>query len=148
MAYSVGEVSKLLDIPASTLRYYESQGLLPELERTSGGRRQFSERDVEACRVIECLKASGLSIAEIREFMDMVVKGDSTLAQRLELFERRREAVEREMEELERTMAVLDFKRWYYKRAVAAGTEDAVRDLPESKIPAQHRKAKAMLRGE
>lgn len=139
--------SKMLGLPASTLRYYESQGLLPELARTSGGRRQFTERDIVACRVIECLKASGLSIAEIREFMDMVVEGDSTLEERLALFERRREPVKREMEQLERTLAVLDFKRWYYKRAVDAGTEDVVRDLPKSKIPARHRKAKAMLSG-
>ena len=77
MAYTVGEVAKLLNVAPSTLRYYESEGLLPEVERTESGRRRYSDRDVEACRVIECLKASGLSIKDIRDFMEMVQHGDA-----------------------------------------------------------------------
>lgn len=147
MGYTVGEVAKLLGLPASTLRYYESQGLLPALSRTESGRRQFSEKDIEACRVIECLKASGLSIKEIKEFMELVVKGDETIAERLALFENRREAVQAEIERLQRTVSVLDFKRWYYTQALDAGTEAAVKDLPLEKIPEQHRSAKAILEG-
>lgn len=147
MSYSVGEVAKMLDLPASTLRYYESQGLLPTLSRSEGGQRRFQERDLEACRVIECLKASGLSIKEIKEFMDLVVEGDATIEQRLALFENRREAVLAEIEQLERTLSVLDFKRWYYTQAREAGTEDAVKQLKIDQIPEQHRAAKALLEG-
>lgn len=137
----------MLGIPASTLRYYDSEGLLPELERDSAGRRRFSDRDVEACRMIECLKESRLSVDNIREFMTMAAKGDDTLAQRLEFFEEGRESVQREIEQLERALAVIDYKRWYYQQALAAGTEDAVRNLPDTRIPACHKKAKALLGG-
>lgn len=147
MTYTVGEAAKILGVPASTLRYYEGQGLLPAVERTPGGQRQFSAKDMEACRVIECLKASGLSIKDIKRFMDLVVEGDSTLRDRLALFEGRREAMRAEIAQMERTLAFLEFKCWYYGSAVEAGTEDAVRDLPEAQIPAQHRAAKAMLEG-
>lgn len=147
MSYSIGEAARTLNVPPSTLRYYESEGLLPELKRTDGGIRRFTKRDLEACRVIECLKMAGLSIKDIRDFMTMVVKGDETLEQRLKLFEKSHETITREIEQLEQTLAVLDFKRWYYQTAIEAGTEDAVRNLDESDIPKEHKKAKAILSG-
>lgn len=147
MSYSVGEAAKMLDLPASTLRYYESQGLLPTLSRSEGGQRRFQERDIEACRVIECLKTSGLSIKEIKRFMDLVMEGDATIEQRLALFEKRREAVMAEIEQLKQTLSVLDFKRWYYTQAKEAGTEASLKNLSLDQIPAQHQAAKALLEG-
>ena len=61
MLYTVGEMAKVLGIPASTLRYYDKEGLLPFVERSSGGIRMFTEKDYEWLKVIECLKESGLS---------------------------------------------------------------------------------------
>lgn len=145
MAYTVSEAAKLLGIPASTLRYYESVGLLPEVSRTASGRRQFSERDIEMGRMIECLKASGLQLKDIKRFMDMVVAGDATLEDRLALFEAQRARVEEEIRQLQETLAVLDYKRWYYGEAVKAGTEAAVRDLPANKIPEEHQAAKQRI---
>ena len=83
MLYTVGEMAKILHIPASTLRYYDKEGLLPLVERSKGGIRMFSDKDYEWLKVIECLKKSGLSIKEIRIFIDMVGRGDSSLTERL-----------------------------------------------------------------
>ena len=66
--YTIGQVSERTGLPISTLRYYDKEGLFPHMERVSGARR-FSERELEALRVIECLKASGLEIRDIRQFM-------------------------------------------------------------------------------
>ncbi|WP_194948418.1 MerR family transcriptional regulator [Actinomyces trachealis] len=147
MVLTIGEVARRLGVSTSTLRYYESEGLLKAVERTSGGRRQFSQQDVEACRVIECLKRSGLSIKEIKDFMDMVAAGDASLAGRLELFRNRKESVQRELTELERVLAVLDFKIWYYEQAAEAGAENVVRSLPLEQIPERHRRAQSYLVG-
>lgn len=145
MGYSIGEVAQKLGVAPSALRYYEAEGLLPAVERTTGGRRLFSQKDVEACRVIECLKRSGLSIKDIKDFMDMVRQGDATLQGRLTLFQGRKESLEREIKELHNVLAVLDFKTWYYQQAVSAGTESAVQNLPPEQIPGQHRAAHAFL---
>lgn len=67
--YTIGQVSERFDLPVSTLRYYDKEGLFPALTRTSGIRR-FGEQELEALRVIECLKRSGLEIKEIKQFMD------------------------------------------------------------------------------
>lgn len=56
MLYTVGEMAKLLGIPASTLRYYDKEGLLPFVERSSGGIRMFKESNYEWLKVIECMK--------------------------------------------------------------------------------------------
>lgn len=66
--YTIGQVSEMFDLPVSTLRYYDKEGLFPELNRTSGIR-QFSENEIEALRVIECLEKTGLQIKDIKQFM-------------------------------------------------------------------------------
>lgn len=97
--------------------------------------------------MIECLKRSGLSIKQIKDFMDMVAEGDASLAGRLELFRSRKESVEAEIRELERVLGVLEFKTWYYEQASEAGAEDVVRALPVERIPERHRPAQAYLAG-
>ena len=74
--YSIGEISKMFDLPISTLRYYDKEGLFPHLKRVNGVR-QFSENEIETLRVIDCLKRSGLEIKDIKEYhIDTFVIGD------------------------------------------------------------------------
>lgn len=79
--YTIGQVSEQFDLPVSTLRYYDKEGLFPALTRTSGIRR-FGEQELEALRVIECLKRSGLEIKEIKQFMEWGAQGSETYPQR------------------------------------------------------------------
>ena len=64
--YTIGQVSKMFGLPISTLRYYDKEGLFPDMERSNGIRR-FGQRELEALRVIECLKKSGMEIKDIRQ---------------------------------------------------------------------------------
>ena len=74
--YSIGEISKMFDLPISTLRYYDKEGLFPHLKRVNGVRK-FSENEIETLRVIDCLKRSGLEIKDIKEYhIDTFVIGD------------------------------------------------------------------------
>lgn len=145
MLYTVGEMARETGIPASTLRYYDKEGLLPFVERTGGGIRMFTDADREALTVIECLKRSGLSIREIRSFMEMCTRGDESLSERKALFEARRDAVKAEIAQLEQSLAVLEYKCWYYETAEAAGTEDAVSDLSTDEVPEQVRAGHEIL---
>ena len=146
MEYTIGQVSRIMGLPTPTLRYYEDAGLLPNVGRTESGRRVYSDGDLEALRVIECLKESGLSIKEIRSFVAMAVEGDATIPQRLALFRDRLQDVETQIAELERMRQILEFKRWYYETAIELGGEAAVRALPEEQVPERHRAARAYLR--
>ena len=68
MLYTVGEMAKVMGVPASTLRYYDNEGILPCVERSNGGIRMFTDKDYEWLKVVECLKKSGLSIKDIKAF--------------------------------------------------------------------------------
>ena len=132
--YTIGQISEMFHLPISTLRYYDKEGLFPDIERQSGIRK-FSEKEVEALRVIECLKASGLEIKDIKQFMVWVREGSATYAQRKQLFEDRRAAVEEEMRQLEKTLAMIRFKCWYYETALRDGNEDGISAMLPAHLP-------------
>ena len=101
--YSIGEISKMFDLPISTLRYYDKEGLFPRLKRVNGVRK-FSENEIETLRVIDCLKRSGLEIKDIKEYMNLCSLGNSTLKQRKEIFVKQKEEVLQEMEKLQKVL--------------------------------------------
>lgn len=86
MTYTIKEASDITGIPATTLRYYDKEGILPFLERKESGHRMFSEQDLSMLRIIECLKCTGMSIKDIRQYAVWAQMGDSTLEQRYNLF--------------------------------------------------------------
>ena len=141
MIYTVGELSKATGVPASTIRYYDSQGLLPQVERSSGGMRVFDERSYQALQVLGCLKESGLSIKEMKEFIELVEEGDNSLGKRLELFRSRRDTMREQMKKMESFLQILDFKVWYYETALQAGTESKMASLSDEDVPAELREA-------
>ena len=63
--YTIGQISDMFNIPISTLRYYDKEGLFPDIQRRSGIR-IFSDREVEKLRMIECLKKTGMEIKDIK----------------------------------------------------------------------------------
>ena len=138
--YSIGQVAEMFDLPISTLRYYDKQGLFPNMERVSGIRK-FSETEIEALRVIECLKKSGLEIKDIKQFMDWCVEGASTYPQRRELFLHQKTAVEAEIERMNRVLDMLRFKCWYYEQAIRDGNEDRLSRLQPEEMPEEIRRA-------
>ena len=75
--YTIGQVSTMFDLPVSTLRYYDKEGFFPNLER-KGNIRYFSDNELEALRIIECLKKSGLEIKDIKQFFLWVSEGSSS----------------------------------------------------------------------
>lgn len=139
MYYSIGEVANLTGISISTLRYYDREGMFPDMERSNGGIRVFSDKEMENLRVIECLKSSGMPIKSIKEFLGWCQEGDASLDKRRAMFYARLEEVERQMEALQETKNRLRYKCWYYDTAVAAGSEEAVKNLPDEEIPEEVR---------
>ena len=132
--YSIGQVAEMFDLPISTLRYYDKQGLFPNMERVSGIRK-FSETEIEALRVIECLKKSGLEIKDIKQFMDWCVEGASTYPQRKALFEKQRKRLAAELIHMNKVLDMLKFKCWYYEQAMRDGCEDQVQSMIPNGLP-------------
>ena len=123
--YTIGQVSTMFDLPVSTLRYYDKEGFFPNLER-KGNIRYFSDNELEALRIIECLKKSGLEIKDIKQFFLWVSEGSASYEKRKELFE---------IQELQKTLSLLKFKCWYYETAMKDGNEDAINAMLPDKLP-------------
>ena len=137
--YTIGQVSEMFSLPVSTLRYYDKEGLFPDMERKSGIR-QFSEKEVDALRVIECLKASGLEIREIKQFVQWCSEGPSTFEKRRQLFANRKAALEEELTQLNKTMDMLKYKCWYYEQALKNGSEEPILALLPDHLPEEIQK--------
>ena len=138
--YSIGQVSAMTNLPISTLRYYDKEGFFPNLEKQSGIRR-FSQAELDAIRMIEYLKRSGLEIKDIRQFFEWVEEGPSTYPNRKAMFEARKKAVEEEMKQLEKNLDMLKFKCWYYEQAIKDGSEDRLKSLIPDRLPEGIQKA-------
>ena len=129
MNYTIKKVSEMTGLSIPTIRYYDKEGLLPDLQRKESGYRIFSDQDLESIDLIECFKASGLTIREIRHFMSLVKRGDVTLAERLAIFqthiarlEEKLAAVQNALEHSRRTLT-------FDEIAAKTGSEEAAKEL-------------------
>lgn len=146
MHYTIGEMAKLLHIQPSTLRFYDKEGLLPFVERTGSGIRVFTETDYEWLRVIECLKSAGMPLKDIKNFIELAIAGDSTIAERLTLIQKQRRAVEEQIAKMQDTLAILQYKEWYYETATHAGSTAIPRNMAENEIPPQFVEVRKQLK--
>lgn len=126
MGYTIKQVSEMTKIPATTLRYYDKEGLLPFLERKESGYRVFHDGDLSMLQILECLKSTGMSIQEMKQFSKWLQEGDASLQQRYDMFLGRKKAVESQMEELQKMLDILEHKCMYYETAIKEGTEKRI----------------------
>lgn len=137
--YTIGEVSKMFDLPISTLRYYDKEGFFPNLIR-KGNIRYFSDTEIEAIRVIECLKKSDLEIKDIKQFFKWVMEGPDTFPQRKELFINRKKVVENKIKQLEKALSMLNFKCWYYDTLINNYKQNNKESVDLSNMPSEIKK--------
>lgn len=137
MEYSISEAAERFGITAHTLRFYDKEGLLPFVDRGAGGRRIFKDGDLGWLRIIECLKETGMPIRGIRNYLELCMKGDRTLQQRLDIMREHKKMMEEKLDEIRRYMKTINFKIKYYETALAAGTEAVHRQKPEPETTAE-----------
>ncbi len=125
MSWTISEVADQMGIMPSAIRYYDKEGLLPNVKRVNGIR-VFDEEDIGWLRILMCLKNTGMPIKRIREYVELAKEGDASLGERYELIKAQRQFVKEQMEQLEYYMAELDFKEWYYNKALELGSADKI----------------------
>ena len=86
--YSVTQAAKIVGISEHTLRYYDDMKLFPFLQKNEKGKRLFSEADMQWAKLLECLSNSGLSIKEMKQYVDLCIIGDSTVGERFEILKK------------------------------------------------------------
>jgi DNA-binding transcriptional MerR regulator len=144
--YTIGDAAAELGMPASTIRFYEKNGLIPNQQRSSDGRRLFDEDDLEWMRFVERLKVSGMPIREIHEYIDLYLQGDATIEERRRIVYERRAAIDAQLEELMLARDFIDYKCWYYDVARESGTCDTPKNMPYDELPDDIKRIKAKCR--
>lgn len=122
MNYSIGQVSSMLDIPVSTLRYYDKEGLLPLVHRTEGNIRVFDDMDIECLKILECLKVTGMALKDIKAYFQQCEEGDSTIEARYKMFLKQKRDTEEQIALLQKSLEKINYKCEYYRIAKEKGT--------------------------
>ena len=125
MSYTISEAAEKTGLPPSTIRYYDKEGLLPNIKRKNGIR-VFEDMDLRLMGLLTCLKNTGMPIKRIRDYVELTSKGDDTLRERYEIIKAQRQFVLDQIEQLQYYLEELDFKDWYYNKALAVGSESAI----------------------
>ena len=141
-------MAKRIGVVPSTLRYYDKEGLLPFVERSSSGIRMFKDADFEWFQIIGCLKKTGMQLVDIKRFIEMAMQGDKTIDERLALIIKQKQSVKQQINELNRMLKTLEFKEWYYETAKQAGTNEIPRNMKLDELPEEFRDTRKRLRGE
>ncbi len=110
MEYSMKQVSQLTGLTAHTLRYYEKEGLLPDVRRTISGVRRFSQEDMDWLGLICCLKSTGMTIKQIRDFVELSLQGDCTLKQRCDMLINHKQEVEEQIQQMQKHLEKVTHK--------------------------------------
>ena len=117
---TISEVSKKCEISPDTLRYYEKEGLLGEVNRTPGGVRDYTEQDCKQIMFGKCMRSAGLSIEVLRKYFELFAQGKRTLKARRDLLAAEREHLQARLHEMQETLGRLDYKISVYDKALSS----------------------------
>lgn len=116
---TIAEVSRMFEISADTLRYYERIGLLPAVPRTSGGIRDYGEKDLGWIEFIKCMRSAGLPIEALIEYVELFQQGDASTQARLDILKEQRTLLKKRVLEMQATLKRLDMKIEGYEDGLA-----------------------------
>lgn len=111
---TVNQVSKKLNISAHTIRFYDDQGLFPDVIRDANGKRLFSDGSLEWVNLVICLRNTGMSISDIKHYIELCKAGDATISERYNIILAQKKKAEADLEEMHKRLSVISGKeKWY-----------------------------------
>jgi DNA-binding transcriptional MerR regulator len=120
-AMTIQEVTHKTGLSEYTLRYYERIGLIENVDRAVNGHRRYTEHDIGWIELLKCLRATGMPVAQMKQFADLTRAGEHNIDERLELLESHRYAVLQQIDALKRDLAKVEYKIDYYTQVREQG---------------------------
>ena len=117
--YTMMQVCKEMNMTYQTLKFYCNKGLIPNVKRDNNNRRIFDERDVKWIKDLSCLKKCGMSIQEMKDYLELCLQGESTIPERKELLMKKQAALLDSIKELEDSVAYIDWKQNFYDEVLS-----------------------------
>jgi DNA-binding transcriptional MerR regulator len=122
----ISEVSEQCGLSTDTLRYYERIGLLPPVNRTDGGIRDYSELDIRRIEFIKCLRSAGLPVEVLIRYYGLVQQGEGTMEARKDILIEQREKLLSKMGELQESLDLMNYKIDFYEQALLKAENDLI----------------------
>ncbi|WP_342258700.1 MerR family transcriptional regulator [Spiroplasma endosymbiont of Dioctria linearis] len=110
----LNELANILKINESALRYYDSQGLITKLQRDKNNYRFILEEDLIFPKTVICLKKTGMSLKEIKKYLDFIEKGDSSIKERYEMILKQEEIVLNKLKDIQEQIEFIEYKKSLY----------------------------------
>ena len=117
--YTMMQVCKETNLTYQALKFYCNEGLVPNVKRDKNNRRIFDERDVKWIKDLVCLKKCGMSIQEMKVYLDLCLEGESTIPQRKEMLDQKQKELNQQIAELKDCVAYIDWKQGFYDEVLS-----------------------------
>ncbi|MCI9111404.1 MAG: MerR family transcriptional regulator [Eubacterium sp.] len=121
--FTMKDVCKQVNMPYETLKFYCNKGLVPNVKRDNNNYRIFDENDVAWIKSLICLKNCGMSIQEMKEYLDLCLDGPSTIPQRKIILDKKREELLGKVSVLQKSIDYIDWKQGFYDDVLSGKTE-------------------------
>ena len=123
MIYTMMQACRETGMTYHGLKFYCNEGLVPNVKRDKLNRRIFDERDIAWIKSLQCLKKCGMTIADMKEYMNLCLKGTESIPERKIILERRKAVLLSQIEELEKSVAYIDSKQKFYDEVLSGKRE-------------------------
>ena len=129
--YSMKEACKLTDMTYETLKFYCNEGLVPNVKRDKRNYRIFDDHDIKWIQSLNCLKNCGMSIAEMKEYLALCLKGESSIPERKIILNHKKEALLQSINKLQQAVEYIDWKQNFYDEVLSGKTQYYSNLIPE-----------------
>lgn len=121
--YSMKETCEQVGMSYQTLKYYCNEGLIPNVKRDKNNYRIFSDSDIAWIRSLTCLKKCNMSIAEMKEYLALCLKGESTIPERQKIIINKKKQLLKQMADLQENLDFLNWKESFYEDVLSGKTK-------------------------
>ncbi|MGN1343437.1 MAG: MerR family transcriptional regulator [Traorella sp.] len=121
--YSMKQACELTNLTYDTLKFYCNEGLVPNVKRNKNNYRMFSEKDIAWINSLSCLKNCGMSIVEMKQFLNLCLEGESSIPERKVILNRKLIDLENKIEEIKKSIDYIHWKQQFYDDVLSGKTE-------------------------
>lgn len=121
--YTMKEACRQTNLPYETLKFYCNQGLVPNVKRDINNHRIFDEKDIAWINSLNCLKNCGMSIKEMKEYLELCLKGESTIPERKHILEIKRKSLTEQLKQIQDSIDYINWKQSFYDDVLSGKTK-------------------------
>jgi MerR family transcriptional regulator, aldehyde-responsive regulator len=145
--YTMKQAAEKMDLSVHTLRFYANEGLFPDITRDYNNNRQFSEKDLEWIRIVQCLRDTDMPISEIKRYVALCKEGDGTMEERFHMLTAQKEKADAELKEMKKRIGLLSWKLNYYENCLNDKKQDYCNPSHESTTAMNKSRKKSVVNG-